>query len=314
MSISSIPPKNDSSTELVAYPKTIVTKVQKLVSSVLPSSTSACLVIIYGAELGRRIELEEGSIEVGRSSNCELVIDDDSVSRQHARIFWSESSYVLKDLGSTNHSYINDKIVHEQSLVDGDLVKIGRAILKFISGNNIEVSYHEEIYRLMTFDGLTGIYNRRYFYETLHREISRSQRYVRPLSLVVFDIDFFKSVNDTHGHLAGDALLRQLAQLVRNRIRREDIFARLGGEEFAILLPEIESQGALVFSEKIRRIVEENRFHYEQLTLSITISLGVAVWRSTFANGEEFFKMADDALYVAKQNGRNRVHILPESS
>ena len=162
----------------------------------------------------------------------------------------------MADLNSTNGTFVNDDVVREQRLRDGDQVRIGRSILKFMTGENIEVHYHEEIYRLMTVDGLTQIYNRRYFNEALEREFNRSKRYDRALSLIVFDIDHFKRVNDTHGHLAGDNLLRQIATAVKPRLRREDIFARTGGEEFGILVPEIALDGARITAEKVRRIVE----------------------------------------------------------
>jgi diguanylate cyclase (GGDEF)-like protein len=266
-------------------------------------------VIIYGADLGRRVVLEGNPLEIGRSVKCELVLDQESVSRKHARITWDGARYKLTDLGSTNGSYVNDEPVTERVLRDGDQLKIGRTILKFMTGDNIETSYHEEIYRLMTFDGLTQIHNKRHFHETIDREVSRSIRYERPMSLVVFDIDHFKRVNDTHGHLAGDALLRQLAALVRGRIRREDIFARVGGEEFAVLLPEIEVQGAKQFAEKIRKAVEAATFHFEDVAIGVTLSLGVAQLKPAYSTGDLLFKAADEALYAAKQRGRNRVEM-----
>jgi len=153
----------------------------------MPSSRdgAGCLVEIYGQELGRRIPLTGGVFEIGRSSKCDLTIDQDSVSRHHARIARSrEGHYTVADLGSTNGTYVNDLHVGDQhALTDGDQVKIGRTIFKFMFGTNIEASYHEEIYRLMTVDGLTQLYNRRFFNETLEREINRCRRYTRPLSL-----------------------------------------------------------------------------------------------------------------------------------
>ena len=141
---------------------------------------------------------------------------------------------------------------------------MGRTILKFMSGSNIEASYHEEIYRMMTFDGLTQIYNKRYFQETLEREISRSKRYGRELGLVLFDIDHFKQKNDTFGHLAGDAILRELALVVRAKLRREDIFARVGGEEFAVLTPEVGARGAREVAEKVRVVVRSHHVSFRE--------------------------------------------------
>jgi diguanylate cyclase (GGDEF)-like protein len=287
--------------------KTVVTVVVAPTPASAPPGATGYLVIIYGTDLGRRVVLDGSSIEIGRSIKCELVLDHESISRKHARITSDGNRYRLTDLGSTNGSYVNDEPVTERVLRDGDQLKIGRTILKFMTGDNIETSYHEEIYRLMTFDGLTQIRNKRYFHETLEREVSRSARYERPMSLVVFDIDHFKLVNDTHGHLAGDAVLRQLAALVRGRIRREDVFARVGGEEFAVLLPEIELEGAHTFADKIRKAVESATFHFEDVSMAITLSLGCAALRPPYTVGEHLYKAADEALYVAKQSGRNRV-------
>jgi diguanylate cyclase (GGDEF)-like protein len=267
-----------------------------------------CLVEIYGQELGRRIPLTGGVFEIGRSSKCDLTIDEDSVSRHHARIARSrDGHYSVADLGSTNGTYVNDAAVTEKNLVDGDQVKIGRTIFKFMFGTNIEASYHEEIYRLMTVDGLTQLFNRRFFNETLEREINRCKRYARPLSLFIFDVDFFKRTNDEFGHVAGDALLRQLAQVVKPRLRREDILSRVGGEEFAAILPEVGADGARITAEKVREVVEATSFAFEDSQMPCTVSIGVAELDTDHDDPKALYARADAALYRAKQSGRNRV-------
>src|SRR5882757_5620125 len=285
--------------------RTIITE-RKLPVTGEGGDEDAYLVVIYGDELGKRIPLGQDPIEAGRSSACEIPIDQESVSRRHARIWRIGDVFRVKDLGSTNGTYVNDLLVSEQDLRDGDLVKVGRTILKFMSGSNIEASYHEEIYRMMTFDGLTQIYNKRYFHETLEREISRSRRYGREISLVLFDIDNFKLKNDTFGHLAGDTILRDLAQVVRWKLRREDVFARVGGEEFAILTPEVGGKGAREVAEKVRVVVEATPFRFEKHVIPTTISLGFTVWLGGDDGGEALFQRADTALYAAKEGGRNR--------
>jgi diguanylate cyclase (GGDEF)-like protein len=229
------------------------------------------------------------------------------VSRHHARITYHDGKYSLADLGSTNGTYINDESVRERPLHDGDQVRIGRSILKFMTGENVEVHYHEEIYRLMTVDGLTQIFNRRYFNEALEREVNRAKRYDRALSLLTFDIDHFKKVNDTYGHLAGDSMLRVIAAAVKSRLRREDIFARTGGEEFAILVPEVALEGARVTAEKVRAVVEATPVKHDQDTLRCTVSVGVAQLTREDAAPEDLYKRTDERLYDAKQGGRNRV-------
>ena len=267
------------------------------------------MVVIYGPELGRRIQLGTAPFQIGRSATNDLALDQESVSRHHAKITFDGSDYWVKDLKSTNGTFVNlsDEPITEARLSDGDQIRVGRSILKFMTGENVEVQYHEEIYRLMTVDGLTQVYNRRFFSDAIEREFNRSKRYQRSLSLIVFDIDFFKRVNDTYGHLAGDNLLRQIAAAVKHRLRREDIFARTGGEEFAVLLPEIAHDGARITAEKIRGIVESTQFKHEHTVIPCTVSLGVAALKGTESTADDLYRTADAYLYTAKQGGRNRV-------
>lgn len=266
----------------------------------------ACLVVIYGPDLGRRVPLARSSFTIGRSSKNDLAIDQESVSRRHARISYNGRSYVLVDMRSKNGTYVNDEAVAERTLKHGDQIKVGRSILKFMHGDNVELSYHEEIYRLMTVDGLTQVYNRRYFTEALERECNRAARYKRRLSVLLFDVDRFKTVNDEHGHVAGDGVLRQLATAVKGKLREQDIFARVGGEEFGVLLPEVALEGARGAAEKVRSIVEATRFSFEHVEIACTVSVGVASAVDK-PDAVELYRAADEALYRAKQKGRNRV-------
>ena len=225
--------------------KTVVTAISKI--SDRPVAKEACLVVIYGLELGKKFNLNRPQIIIGRSSKADIQIDQEAVSRNHCKIINTGNAIMLRDMGSTNGTYVNDEMIDEYVLRDGDFIKVGRCIFKFLSGNNIENAYHEEIYRLTTVDGLTQVFNRRYFVETLEREIGRALRYRRDLSLIMFDIDRFKGVNDSFGHLAGDHVLKHLASVIKTRIRREDVLARYGGEEFAIVLPEIDHYNAMQF-------------------------------------------------------------------
>lgn len=263
--------------------------------------------MIYGPELGRRLELRrDTSIEIGRHPACDFPIDQDAVSRRHARLLWANDAWHALDLGSTNGTYVNDEMVTDKALSDGDQIKIGQSILKFLEGGSLETSYHEEIYRLMTYDGLTCCLNKRCFHETFDREVARAQRYARPSSLLLFDIDHFKRVNDTYGHIAGDAVLRQTASLVRTNLRCHDIFARVGGEEFAVVLPETSLSDAALVADKIRRLVESSEFMFDAVSIPITVSLGVACVQ-TNETAQALYARADACLYRAKQSGRNRV-------
>jgi diguanylate cyclase (GGDEF)-like protein len=286
--------------------KTVITAISNLSE---PTETKeACLVVIYGLDLGKKFNLGQPTLVVGRSSKADIQIDQEAVSRNHCKLINNGHSVVLRDLGSTNGTFVNDELIDEYLLRDGDFIKIGRCIFKFLTGNNIESAYHEEIYRLTTVDGLTQVYNKRYFLETLEREIGRAERYHRELSLILFDIDHFKSINDNFGHLAGDYVLKHMAVVLKGRIRREDVLARYGGEEFAIILPEIDNQNALRFGEKIRRIIERASFRFEDVDIPVTISVGVTSLLTSLVHvPAALFVVADDYLYSAKAAGRNRV-------
>ncbi|MSP62154.1 MAG: GGDEF domain-containing protein [Myxococcales bacterium] len=289
--------------------KTRVTEIRPPAPPEGAPTGQACLVLIYpaGADLGKRFELQLPEVVIGRGADTDIQVDRDSVSRRHARLDRRGNRWGLCDLGSTNGTYVNDlPVVGDRLLEDGDLVKIGAAIFKFLTGGNVEAAYHEEIYQMTIIDGLTRAHNKRYFTEMLERELARIARNHRPLSLVMFDIDHFKVINDTHGHLTGDHVLKELAGRVRTRIRREEIFARYGGEEFVVLLPEATDENALEFAEQIRLLIEKQPFEFEGDSISVTISCGVATVNDEVL-GEAFIKLADDNLYKAKRGGRNRV-------
>jgi diguanylate cyclase (GGDEF)-like protein len=301
------PGNSDSASMAGEESKTRITSVKAPADA---RGNPACMVLIYptGADMGRRFTLESDALLIGRGSDCDIVVDMDSVSRRHAKIERRGAVVLITDLDSTNGTYVNEKQVRERALADGDQVKIGNAIFKFLSGGNVETSYHEAIYRMTIIDGLTEAHNKRYFLEFLDRELARCARYQRPLSLVMFDLDHFKRINDNHGHLAGDFVLRELSRRLRSRIRKEELLARYGGEEFVVVLPEAGHQGAMDFAEQLRRLVERDPFVFEGETIPLTISVGVATLESgDQLDALQFIKLADENLYRAKRAGRNRV-------
>jgi len=287
--------------------KTRITKVQ--VVKPKAEAGEACLVLVYppGADMGKKFPLSRSEIVLGRGSDCDIQVDRDSVSRRHARVFRQADQWMVEDLQSTNGSYVNDVPVQRSILKDNDFLKIGAAIFKFLSGAGVESSYYEEIYRMTIIDGLTGAHNKRYFLEFLEREIARCARYKRPLSLLMIDIDHFKKINDTHGHLTGDYCLREMSRRLLARVRREELFARYGGEEFAAVLPETDNAGARHFGETIRALVADTPFEFEGDTFPVTISVGIHTLDGNEVYPPEFIKQADDNLYRAKREGRNRV-------
>jgi two-component system, cell cycle response regulator len=269
-----------------------------------------CLVVIYSSDprvFGTRHVLDDHPVLMGRGAENTLVLEGDSISRRHARIERRANSYNVVDLQSTNGTYVNDELIDGQcQLRKGDQIKIGDTILKYLSGSDVETQYHETIYRMTIVDGLTGVNNKRFLMETLDREISRARRHKRPLALMMFDIDHFKPVNDNFGHLAGDYVLKEMAQAVRNRLRPDDVVARYGGEEFAVVFPETPLEGAVEIAEKLRKLVADHRFEFERERMKITISGGVAMLEEGM-DVMQLLKAADERLYDAKRSGRNRV-------
>jgi diguanylate cyclase (GGDEF)-like protein len=272
----------------------------------------ACLVNLHppGPDIGRRIPLANTEYIVGRDTDAQFVVSRSSVSRQHARLFRdADGNWWVEDLNSTNGTFVNEiRVTRSEQLNDSDQVRFGDAIYKFLSGSNIESAYHEAIHNMAIQDGMTGIHNKRFFMEFLEREIAVASRHGHPLTLVMFDVDHFKKVNDTHGHLAGDAVLKDLAHRIRPRIRREDLFARYGGEEFACVLPSTALAGGIVFAEHLRTLIEERPCAFDGTQIPFTISLGVTtLHRETGVDPAGLIKRADENLYAAKRAGRNRV-------
>jgi two-component system, cell cycle response regulator len=267
-----------------------------------------CLVQIHGPQLGRKVVLAGEALRIGRDPDNDFAVDLDTVSRHHARLRREGAHVVVEDLGSTNGTWLNHRELRGATpLRSGDLLKVGGAVFKFLAGDDVEVQYHEALYTLAISDGLTGVSNKRYLMEYLEREVGRCQRYGRALSLLLFDIDHFKRINDTHGHVAGDVVLCELAQGVQPLVRREQCFARYGGEEFALVLPEDGTERARLFAEKLRRQVQEHAFVFEGERIPVTVSIGVADLAPEMREPLQLLQAADARLYAAKRGGRNRV-------
>lgn len=267
------------------------------------------LVVVYGANIGRRYPLRPGAFLIGRGESNDIVLEFDNVSRHHAEIMVAEDqSVTLQDKGSTNGTYLNDRAIRRAVVLNsGDLIKIGGHIFKYLAGNDVEGLYFEEIYRMTIIDGLTEVHNKRYLLEFLDREMARCRRYQRPLTLIMFDLDHFKSINDTYGHTAGDFVLKRVAKLCDERVRTEELFARYGGEEFCIVMPESDVERAAVFADKLRALVEAERFVFDNKIIPVTLSLGVGAMDHSHEHPDGFIASVDEALYAAKRLGRNRV-------
>jgi diguanylate cyclase (GGDEF)-like protein len=268
-------------------------------------------VVIYTKEptlLGRRFVLDSSPIRIGRGAENHIVLEGDSVSRRHAHFEQRSGAWWCVDDGSTNGSYVNDEqIMRESRLGNGDRIKIGPTIFKFLSGQDVEAQYHEEIYRMTIIDGLTQVHVKRYLLEALDKELMRARRHQRDLSFLMLDIDHFKKINDVHGHLAGDYVLKEVARLIQQRIRRDEVLARYGGEEFAIILPETNLEGSRALAEGLRERIEQSRFVFQGEVIRVTISIGVARLQDSDRTSMDLIKRADEKLYEAKRSGRNRV-------
>lgn len=297
-----------------------------------------CLVVLNGSTAGQTFRLQGQRLVVGRSVDADVVLSDPSVSRYHAEIVDEDGVLMLNDLGSTNGSFIDDERIYHHQLADGDRIRIGATImLRFDHLDVIEERMQTQLYEGAVRDALTGVFNRKVFTEQLKREFAFAQRYDAKLSLVMIDVDNFKSINDRYGHPAGDAVLFAIAQRVQSLTRLEDFFARYGGEEFAALLRNADEVSARQFAERVRNCVVSSPIivHQERkmgqalrpaefttidpssrittlggktIQIPVTISAGVAsLDKEKMSTVEELVQQADEALYRAKRDGRNRV-------
>lgn len=293
--------------------KTSVHSISDLLGSAVTQQQSAYLIVISAksaAGIGRMFKLDRAETVLGRSVEAQFQVEDDGISRKHAKVVaLGEGRFQLVDLGSTNGTFLNGLKVSAAPLYDGDKIQIGsNTVLKFSIQDQLEEQYQRSIYESATRDGLTRLYNKKYFMDTLRKEFSYCLRHQVPLSLVMFDVDHFKKINDVYGHPAGDYVLTRIAQRVGDTVRNEDLLARYGGEEFALLLREASEEQALACAERCRVAVDRTDFLFSGTPIKVTISLGVATLRDTdFTQAEDLIAAADRYLYRAKRGGRNRV-------
>lgn len=267
-----------------------------------------CLVVMEGTFVGEVYRIERESVVIGRSDEADIILTDEGISRQHAQIDKHENSYAITDLGSTNGIFVNGMPTRQAALRDGDKILLGDVLLGFSFQDAIDVSYQESLRSLAVRDALTGLFNRRYLLEMMGRELSYATRLRQPLSVVMFDIDHFKKINDTFGHAAGDFVLKTLAKNLSEGLRGYDVFARYGGEEFVTLLRGTALDNALIFAERIRKRTESLAVEHEGKRIPVTISVGVSALNPDQAQSPEaLIKEADRHLYEAKRRGRNRV-------
>jgi two-component system, cell cycle response regulator len=273
--------------------------------------TRALLTIVGGSSAGRVYPMREDETTIGRGKEAHVRLDDAGTSRLHARIvFTAEGSYLLEDLSSTNGTFLRGKRIEREELSSGDRIHIGPdVVMSFAILDSTAVRLTHQLYESSVRDPLTRAHNRRYLVERLASEVAYARRHKARLGVLLFDLDSFKLVNDTHGHLAGDEVLRQISALVIRMIRTEDVFARFGGEEFVVIVRGIEYANVSRFAERLRAAVERLEIQVEDVALRVTISVGFATFDElpdVERTPDGLLRIADERLYRAKTAGRNQ--------
>ena len=296
---------SDKTTVLQGDPETLKKELAKA------KEQEACLIIVRGTPQGHRFFLTQGEMVIGRDPAADISVADQSISRKHARVFKDGDKVRLMDLGSSNGTFINDKKMKPNdsaTLAKEDMIKLGNSILKFLPAGELEILFYGNLQSAAHTDPLTRTYNKGYLLEAMEAEFKRAKALHTEFSILFFDLDHFKKVNDQFGHDAGDFILKEFTQLVRtSHLRPKDVFARYGGEEFVVLLLNTSGKHAQEIAERIRASIEAHAFIYEGKRIPITTSLGVAELRSDIESAQTLLKAADKALYQSKSNGRNRV-------
>jgi diguanylate cyclase (GGDEF)-like protein len=271
----------------------------------------AYLVVLAGASVGEMYKVDGDKTIIGRGQKAQVRLLDDGISREHAQLVVEGSKIFLEDLGSTNGTFCNGLKVDRRELCDGDKILVGSTtILKFTYHDNLDEIFQKQMYESALRDGLTKAFNKKYFTDRLESELTFALRHDSPLVLVMFDIDHFKKVNDTHGHQAGDLVLSELSTLLTSALRAEDVFARYGGEEFAVICRGTDLTQATIVGERMRKAVEKHRFTFEGTHIPVTISVGIAgLPDPAVKDATDLVARADKALYQSKHGGRNRVTI-----
>jgi diguanylate cyclase (GGDEF)-like protein len=264
---------------------------------------------VRGNNIGQVITLKQAPCNIGRYSDSEIWLRDDGVSRRHARIFPEGDGFVLQDLDSANGTFVEGRLIKLHRLNDGELIQLGPvAAFRYSITDEDQEALLRRLYATSVTDSLTGAHNREHFDTQIEVELSYRRRHDTHLSIVLFDLDHFKQINDTYGHPAGDEVLKAVASSARTQLRTEDVFARYGGEEFAIILRGIDIKGARAMADRLRLTVAELRVPHDGRELRVTLSGGCAAASELeTASHTALLGLADRRLYAAKKAGRNRI-------
>ena len=283
---------------------------KKAPGETLEAGASEHVVVVYaGSQLGRVFPLVPGINVLGRAPAVDIALTDEEVSRTHAWITLGQGTgeVYLEDKGSTNGTLLNGTLIKGRvRLSPGDRLTLGNHVLKLLEMDALERAFHAVLLDQSTRDALTGLGNRRTTLEELQGRFDLSHRHNRPLSVIMCDLDHFKNINDTYGHGGGDYVLQEFGERVRRNLRTSDLAGRIGGEEFLLVLPETDMEGAKLLAERLRAATADAPFDLTTGPVTVTCSLGVAQRRPEDRDGGALLARADGALYVAKHQGRNR--------
>jgi diguanylate cyclase (GGDEF)-like protein len=268
----------------------------------------AYLIVLAGGSVGEMWKLRERTV-IGRGASADVRILDEGISREHCEVVRQDDRVILRDLKSTNGTFCRGLRVAEQDLTDGDKILVGSGtVLKFTYHDKLDEDFQRQMLDSALRDDLTKAFNKRYFQDRIESEFAYAVRHNLATALISFDIDHFKQVNDTHGHPAGDHVLEELAKVVLSTIRVEDVFARVGGEEFSVICRGADLLQGKIVSERIRAAVAAHPVTFNGKVIPLTVSVGVAaVPSASIRNPNDFIAAVDEMLYEAKRAGRNRV-------
>jgi diguanylate cyclase (GGDEF)-like protein len=277
------------------------------------------LVSLRGELMAVPIPLERDAVTIGRAIEADVRLNDSRASRLHARITTAVdpetnvTTYRITDLGSTNGTLVNGELITDASLNDGDKIVIGDQLFRFDLLDEIDREFQHQIHRLIAHDELTGLLTSKSFFSELRREAARAEAESRPFCVLMMDLDHFKEVNDTYGHLVGSKTLEETGRVIKHALRAGDVASRFGGEEFAAFLLDANYPQGLVAAERVRVAVAEELFPVTRMDSPatqhhrITISIGVAAYPDDATDPIHLVELADSALYRAKRSGRNRI-------
>lgn len=281
-------------------------------TEVVEDAPVPALILYDGDEIGALHSLTKDETVIGRTADCDVVIAETRVSRRHAiirRLTTGTHDFEVIDLASTNGTLLNGDAVDRAPLKSGDKVGIGGSTLKFAMLDKADLAFQSRIVEMIHIDDLTGLLTKRSLFRALEKELIRAERYSHPLSVLMMDLDHFKRINDTHGHLVGSHCLAEIGKLIRETTRLVDVNGRYGGEEFVSFLPETDIAEALIVAERIRDAIATRWFRHGETIYQVRISIGIATYPTHGSDVEALIQAADIALYRAKDLGRNRCEV-----